>query len=69
MNNWPQSPSLPLKSCIILPMLVWQNGMSSSQVIVNPRTGETIKVRMDLTNKVKALELLGKYSQALYRQV
>ena len=32
------------------------------EVIVNPRTGETIKVRMDLTNKVKALELLGKYS-------
>jgi len=31
------------------------------EVIVNPRTGETIKVRMDLTNKVKALELLGKY--------
>ena len=31
------------------------------EVIVNPRTGETMKVRMDLTNKVKALELLGKY--------
>lgn len=30
-------------------------------VIVDPRTGETIKVRMDLTNKVKALELLGKF--------
>ena len=31
------------------------------EVIINPRTGETMKVRMDLTNKVKALELLGKY--------
>jgi len=31
------------------------------EVVVNPRTGETMRVRMDLTNKVKALELLGKY--------
>jgi phage terminase small subunit len=31
------------------------------EVVVNPRTGETLKVRMDLTNKVKALELLGKF--------
>jgi phage terminase small subunit len=31
------------------------------EVIVNPRTGKTMKVRMDLTNKVKALELLGKF--------
>jgi phage terminase small subunit len=33
------------------------------QVKVNPRTGETIEVRMDLTNKVRSLELLGKHHQ------
>src|SRR5690349_11035855 len=29
----------------------------------NPRTGEVIEVKMDLSNKVKALELLGKHHQ------
>jgi hypothetical protein len=30
-------------------------------VRTHPKTGAQIDVRMDLTNKVKALELLGKY--------
>lgn len=31
------------------------------EVIARDKTGKPVKVRMDLTNKVKALELLGKY--------
>lgn len=32
-------------------------------VRTNPRTGETIEVKMDLSAKIKALELLGKHQQ------
>lgn len=33
------------------------------EVIARDKTGKPVKVRMDLTNKVKALELLGKHHQ------
>ena len=33
------------------------------QIKTDPRTGDVIDVRMDLGNKVKALELLGKHHQ------
>lgn len=31
------------------------------RIITNPKTGDVMDVKMDLTNKVKSLELLGKF--------
>lgn len=38
----------------------WRDFIS---IRTNPKTGEIVEVRMDLTSKVKSLELLGKFHQ------